>query len=784
MKRAPCLLLCFFLLCMPAFAAISSPTVGDNSEVIEPLTVDTDRPPDHQSLDLRAASLTASSDGPALAPYVRYLKNYSGDIRQDNLAKYDSSLMHLDTSSINFGRPDGPLLVLLSVKNEGSESGEWLFTTGRGALKSFQMVEYASGDTEVLLDGSDMEQVRNTLQTYHSFTHEFNLDPGEQKQFAITFEGKHSTILPLKISTKENFFQKRFQNIALVSGSVLGMLTLMVVGVVLYTVTGKPEFLWLGLAEIFHAVYVLHIGGYTTFYFLYDKGPWVHTVGFALACAFSIAMAQFARSFLNTRKTFPALNIFLIGLIITGAITIVGHILLTYHEDSTIQSIFGILTRLVNAIIVLLLPYIAAIATLRLGRQYWPLLISWSSLALFSTYGAVTALGLVKGLSFNWHLAGPFGLFGALFISLSMGLHLRNIYKEKLETERGLNESLQKQIEISENARRLEQEKASALATIHDQGHLIHASGHDSQQVLLALNSIVEFTDKSDAGDIPKELSKILRASASQLEDIISTTMAGPISGVESSKLIALSRFKLSDLLRPLEMIYRPLINKKNLSFRVEEYADHWIISDRALLARVLSNILSNSLKFTYEGSITLSISASEGMIQFTISDTGPGIEAPVIEGLSAGEERRIKTDDDAAGTGFGLLASQKIMSQLHGKMEIDSKVAMGTTVIIRLPFIPSSACTKLEISDIQSRLKNYVVVDTDVLEKSEIDKISKNGCASDGNYLPVTYDPSARMRGFASAFSDIVLLKPVCADMLCHPAINQSDDRRETRDL
>ncbi|WP_282073269.1 hypothetical protein, partial [Janibacter hoylei] len=70
-------------------------------------------------------------------------------------------------------------------------------------------------------------------------------------------------------------------------------------------------------------------------------------------------------------------------------------------------------------------------------------------------------------------------------------------------------------------------------------------------------------------------------------------------------------------------------------------------------------------------------------------------------------------------------------------------------------------------------------MVDTDILEKSEIDKISKNGCASDGNYLPVTYDPSARMRGFASAFSDIILLKPVCADMLCHPAINQSDNRR-----
>lgn len=784
MKRVPCLLLCLFLLCIPAFAAIPSPTAGDNSAVIEQLTVDSDQPSDRNSLDLPAVALTSGSDGLALAPYVRYLKNYSGDIREDNLAKYDSSLMHLDTSSINFGRPDGRLLVLLSVKNEGSESGEWLFTTGRGALKSFQMVEYASGRTEVLLDGSDMEQVRSNLQTYHSFTHEFTLDPGEQKQFAISFEGKHSTILPLKISTNENFFQQRFQNIALVSGSVLGMLTLMVVGVVLYTVTGKPEFLWLGLAEIFHAIYVLHIGGYTTFYFLYDKGPWVHSFGFALACAFSITMAQFARSFLNTRKTFPLLNIFLIGLIITGAITIVGHIILTYHEDSTVQSIFGILTRLVNAMIVLLLPYIAAIATLRLGRQYWPLLVSWSSLALFSVYGAIVALGLVKGLSFNWHFAGPFGLFGALFISLSMGLHLRKIYKEKLETERGLNESLQKQIEISENASRLEQEKASALATIHDQGHLIHASGHDSQQVLLALNSIIEITDKSDVGDIPKELPKILRASASQLQDIISTTMAGPITGVESSKLIALSRFKLSDLLRPLEMIYRPLINKKNLSFSIEDFEDHWIVSDRALLARVLSNILSNSLKFTCKGKISLTISTSKNTIHVTISDTGPGIETSVIEGLSAGEERRIKSKDDAEGTGFGLLASQKIMSQLHGTMKINSKTAMGTAVIIDLPFVPSSASATLEISDIQSRSKNYAVVDVDTLDKSEIDKMSKNDCALNGNYIPVTHDQSSRMRRRVSAFSDVILLKPVCADMLRHPAINQSDNRSQTHDL
>lgn len=714
--------------------------------------------------------LKAGTDGPPLAPYIRYVRNYEGQIASDDWDEIAPNPSALTTSKIQFGPGGQRILVLLNVRNQGSSKGTWLLTTKRGALKDFELAERVDGETRLLIDGSNIEQVRDILQSFHGFAQIFELEPGETRSFAISFQGVHSTLLPLNIQTAETFAKERYQNVAISAGGFVGTLTLVIIGVMFYAATGKLEFLWLGLAELMLAAYLLHVPGYTTFYFLYDKGDWIYAVGIILPCAYAFLFAQFARVFLDTPANFPLVNKILIGAMALWAFVAFRRIYLVLTGMAQDGGWLGMVTILAVILNQILLPIVAFLAVFRLSRHYWPLLVAWTGWMLFNGYGLASTLGYISGLPYNWHFTGIAALFTALFSSLALALHIRRVHLDKLDYEQGLNKSLQQQIEIQEDAIRLEREKASAIATINDQDNLIHASGHDSQQVLLALKSIVSFTDSMGTKELPDNFSKILKSSAAHLQDIISTTTSGSISGSENAEFVALSRFRIDNLINPLEMIYRPLFQKKGLTFTIDVPGETRIVSDRALLARVLSNLLSNSLKFTQKGDVSITVRDTSGSIVFSVADTGSGMEPALLEKVNDQIDGRLKTTDEE-GTGFGLISARKIIRQLCGEMSVSSAVEKGTTITLDLPFAGSRKQTQLSIPEIQSGLPEHHVLDADHVNRTAEGMVAID--TGDGRrIMPVTYDPSASMRRWASEYSNIILLKPVYPDTLAHPAL------------
>src|SRR3546814_7253294 len=80
---------------------------------------------------------------------------------------------------------------------------------------------------------------------------------------------------------------------------------------------------------------------------------------------------------------------------------------------------------------------------------------------------------------------------------------------------------------ISERAARLAEEKAFALETVNSQNALLHASGHDSRQVILALNSAVEVLKRQNRPGADDQLVEMLESSAEYLNEIVSTTIYG-----------------------------------------------------------------------------------------------------------------------------------------------------------------------------------------------------------------------------------------------------------------
>ncbi|HEV2324132.1 MAG TPA: ATP-binding protein [Terracidiphilus sp.] len=146
--------------------------------------------------------------------------------------------------------------------------------------------------------------------------------------------------------------------------------------------------------------------------------------------------------------------------------------------------------------------------------------------------------------------------------------------------------------------------------------------------------------------------------------------------------------FKL-ERLRPLPMLgeARDRLSdeaaKKHIRLEVNAYADLAAVqADRRALRSILDNLLSNAVRYTPEnGEILLAAEEIKDFVQFTVRDTGRGIEAERLSSIwdrfSASSER---------GTGLGLALVRRLVESLGGQIAVESRLGHGTTFRFTLP--------------------------------------------------------------------------------------------------
>ncbi|HEX9595213.1 MAG TPA: ATP-binding protein, partial [Candidatus Saccharimonadales bacterium] len=137
---------------------------------------------------------------------------------------------------------------------------------------------------------------------------------------------------------------------------------------------------------------------------------------------------------------------------------------------------------------------------------------------------------------------------------------------------------------------------------------------------------------------------------------------------------------KLADA---LAASYSIQAQEKGLAFDLH-YADNLptLYTSRLYLQEVLQNFLTNSIKYTKQGKITLAVEpAGPGKVLFSVIDTGIGISKSdkkhLFEKFFRSEDYRTR---ESSGTGLGLYVTRKLIHKLQGKVEIDSTINQGST--------------------------------------------------------------------------------------------------------
>jgi PAS domain S-box-containing protein len=185
-----------------------------------------------------------------------------------------------------------------------------------------------------------------------------------------------------------------------------------------------------------------------------------------------------------------------------------------------------------------------------------------------------------------------------------------------------------------------------------------------------------------------REYLKLILDSAQSLSAIISDIL--DLSKIESGKLeIEATEFDLHALLRALHAGHRDLAAHKGLAFQLDVAADvpvH-VRGDALRVRQIVANFVSNALKFTARGRITLRAQAAHGGVRFAVSDTGigltPEVQARLFQPFTQADE---STTRRFGGTGLGLSICRELAHLLGGEVGVDSTPGEGSTFWAQLP--------------------------------------------------------------------------------------------------
>jgi signal transduction histidine kinase len=162
------------------------------------------------------------------------------------------------------------------------------------------------------------------------------------------------------------------------------------------------------------------------------------------------------------------------------------------------------------------------------------------------------------------------------------------------------------------------------------------------------------------------------------------------LSKIDAGRLEAeIHPFDIEEVVRLATATHASLAEQNDVRFDVElrpEAHGIWH-GDGGRLRQVLSNLLSNALKFTAHGAITLRIEPSETGLRFEVADTGLGIaddkQALVFEPFTQADA---STTRRFGGTGLGLAICRQFVSLLGGELKLESQLGVGSTFSFELP--------------------------------------------------------------------------------------------------
>jgi PAS domain S-box-containing protein len=234
-----------------------------------------------------------------------------------------------------------------------------------------------------------------------------------------------------------------------------------------------------------------------------------------------------------------------------------------------------------------------------------------------------------------------------------------------------------------------------------------------SHEIRTPMNGIIGFSEfllDPNLKEINrKKYAKVIINSSKRLLSIVNDIL--DISKIEAGMIkLNYENVNLNHLLDDMFTFYKPIAKEQNLTLIYNKKIDNLksvVETDKTKLNQILTNLISNAIKFTNEGSIEFGCHIKNNMVEFYVKDTGIGIKSELIDKIF---ERFTQADmpknKQIIGTGLGLAISKKFVELFNGNIWLESS-KKGTTVYFTIPYIKKMQNVSTVIEKVKNTASN-----------------------------------------------------------------------------
>ena len=214
-----------------------------------------------------------------------------------------------------------------------------------------------------------------------------------------------------------------------------------------------------------------------------------------------------------------------------------------------------------------------------------------------------------------------------------------------------------------------------------------------SHELRTPLNAILGFNEMmldGLCGEVPAGFKDPLdetQKSGKHLLRLINNVL--DLAKIEAGRMeLALADYSVHDTVESVRSTLRPLAAEKGLEFLANVPADIPLAyGDAGRITQCLMNLAGNSLKFTKEGRVEISVQQQNGHLRYCVADTGIGIPPEKIGSLFTEFKQTDATiASEYGGTGLGLSITKKFIEMHGGRIWVESEIGKGSAFIFEIP--------------------------------------------------------------------------------------------------